>query len=318
MTLKARYEDRLSSIPAPGGNGCHPSLLSVANTGILADLPPSIIFEDIRKGIPRGGRKVTDREILAAINRAMADRRRGSLQASTPSPKPVIKNGRGTLLQIMSQAEIHEEIDLIEASPIRLLNSIETDPITLLNAVFAPDDLIFIGDRHEPGILGQTVRRQCEWIEYFEAGGKTAPFIIINPLTGKSAPKKGGDGETFRGDGCIAAFRHCLVEFDGLAHEDQIRFFSAVKLPIKALIHSGNKSIHGWIDIQKLTQVNTADDWQRHIKQRLYDAILRRLGVDSACSNPARLAWLPGHKRLGKGTQRLLYLSHEGKAINAE
>ena len=99
------------------------------------------------------------------------------------------------------------------------------------------------------GVLGQNIRTASEWIAFFEAGGTAGPYIIVNPLSGEAAPKKDGDGDTYRGDGNVKTFRHCLVEFDNLTREDQIRFWSAAKLPVLALIDSGGKSIHAWLDV---------------------------------------------------------------------
>lgn len=191
-----------------------------------------------------------------------------------------------------------------------------SDVILLLETLYEETDLIWIGERHDAGILGQTIRTSSNWVTYFRNGGKTGPFIIINPLNGVPAPTKSGDKTTLRGDGNASAYRFCMAEFDGLSREDQIKFWSAVKLPIVALIDSGGKSIHAWLDVQKLSQVVTAEDWQQQIKIRLYDQILTPLGVDSACSNPARLSRLPGHHREEKQAwQRLLWLSSDGRPI---
>jgi hypothetical protein len=190
------------------------------------------------------------------------------------------------------------------------------DPVLLLETLYEKTELIWIGDRHEAGIIGKTIRPVADWINYFRDGRKTAPHIILNPLTGTPAPTKGGDKETLRGDGNIALYRYCLAEFDNLSRIDQIKFWSAVKLPVVCLIDSGGKSIHAWFDIKKLTDVSTPEQWQSEIKGRLYDRLLTPLGVDGACSNPARLSRLPGHFRTEKGNfQKLLWLSSEGKSI---
>jgi len=136
-------------------------------------------------------------------------------------------------------------------------------------------------------------------------------------LNGIPAPTKSGDGTTLRGDGNVKDYRFCVIEFDNLTREEQIRFWSAVKLPIVALIDSGGKSIHAILEINKLAKVETPEDWQAIIKTRLYDKILLPMGVDAACSNPARLSRLPGHFREEKETwQRLLWLSPTGRAIS--
>jgi len=71
------------------------------------------------------------------------------------------------------------------------------------------------------------------------------------------------------------------------------------------------------VAVSKLVRVETLEQWQAQIKTRLYDRILTPLGIDGACSNPARLSRLPGHFRSEKGAwQRLLWLSAEGRPIN--
>ena len=313
MTALHRYNVALHSIPAPG-DGCHPYLMSVANLGAFAGLDPEQIYFDIRRSIPAGARRVPDNEIRKTIQKASRDYQGGTF-TSRPRSKPVIRDGRAALQKIIDQAQIEDPVDLWEASPIRLLDDPTADAVLLLNTLFKSDDLIFIGDRHDRGIIGQTIRTATEWSEYFQTGGKTSPFIIVNPLSGESASTKGGDKETLRGDLCVEDFKYCLVEFDNLTHEDQVKFWAAVKLPVVALIDSAGKSIHGWIDIKHLSKVETPEQWQTEIKVRLYDRILKPLGVDGACSNPARLSRLPGHWRNKEAIQRILWLSSEGRPV---
>jgi len=128
--------------------------------------------------------------------------------------------------------------------------------------------------------------------------------------------KKSGNGETLRGDLSVKEYRYCVVEFDDLSREDQIRFWSAAKLPIVVLIDSGGKSIHAWLQVSKLAEVKAPEQWQSNIKGWLYDRLLIPLGVDAACNNPSRLSRLPGHFRQDKESmQRLLWLSNEGKPL---
>ena len=313
MTALDRYNDALHSIPAPGA-GCHPYLLSVANLGTLAGLGPDQIYSDIRQSIPIGGRRVPDNEIRKTIDKAFGDHQGGAF-IPRPRPKPVVNDGKAALRKIISQSKISDDVDLWESSPLRLLDDPIADTVLLLRTLFKFDDLVFIGDRHDRGILSQTIRTVADWISYFQDGGATSPFIIINPLSGEPAPTKGGDKKTLRGDFCIKNFRYCLIEFDNLSHEDQIKFWAAVKLPIVVLIDSGNKSIHGWVNVRRLSKVETPEQWQSQIKGHLYDRILKPLGVDVTCSNPARLSRLPGHWRAKEAIQRILWLSPEGRPI---
>lgn len=190
------------------------------------------------------------------------------------------------------------------------------DAILLLSILYHPEALIWIGDRHQAGTIGETIRTVAEWITYILNGGTPGPHIIPNPLTGTPTAKKTGGGETYRGDGNISSYRYCMAEFDDLSREDQIRFWSAVKLPIVALIDSGGKSIHAWLAVQKWGKVETPEQWQSEIKTKLYDQLLIPYGVDSACSNAARLSRLPGHFREEKNAwQRILWLSKEGRPV---
>lgn len=329
MNQLARYQERLATIPAPGGGGCHVSLLGVANLGILGGIDPETLFQDIRQAIPRGGRRVSDQEIRAAIHRAMNDHRaavtlptgetyhRYRLQTKR---EPPIMDGKTTLQNIIKQSKIPDEADLWESSPIHLDWEPQEDAGKFLFAMFEPGDLIFIGERHEAGTLGGTIRPAAEWIKHFQSSGKTAAYILINPLNGLPAEKKTAEGETFRGDGNVSVFRYAMAEFDGLSREDQVRFWTAARLPLVALIDSGGKSIHAWLDVSRLANVQTAADWQREIRGRLYDQALIPLGVDSACSNPARLSRLPGHFREEmEKYQRILWLNTpEPKRGNSE
>ena len=313
--IESRYIEALRTIPAPGGNGCHTSLLGVANLGIMTGKDPHELHEEIRQAIPAGQRRVRDSEITDAINKALADHQGGTF-TPRPRPAPAVRNGNAARQRIINQGRISDDADLWEESPVKIHCLPEETPMLLLSILFDPDDLVWIGERHQAGILGETIRRASEWVEHFQGGGMTGPHIIINPLDGIPRPKKSGDGETLRGDHNVFAFRYCMVEFDDLSREDQIRFWSAVKLPIVALIDTGGKSIHAWVQVSKLATVNTLEQWQENIKIKLYDRILAPLGVDAACSNPSRLSRLPGHYREEKHTtQRLLWLSSEGRPV---
>jgi hypothetical protein len=321
MTIHEKYIEKLNGMPTPG-KGCHPSLLGAANLGLLAGIPGDEVFSHIRASIPAGKRKVSDNEINDAVKLAIKDNVNLILPNGQkyrryfkPKTKTPINDGVVTLRRIIEQSNISDEVDLWEMSPIRIDWPPEEDTAYFLSAMFEPLDFLFIGERLEPGIIGRNIRTAKDWIDYFQSGGKTAPFIIVNPLTGMAAPKKTGDGETFRGDGNITSFRYCLVEFDNLTREEQIRFWTSKEvkeLPIAALVDSGGKSIHGWI---KALNINSMNDWQREIRQKLYEQGLIPLGVDSACSNPSRLSRLPGHLR-DKKYQRILWLNKSEKEGN--
>ncbi|MEI7672284.1 MAG: hypothetical protein WCK00_09250, partial [Deltaproteobacteria bacterium] len=220
-----------------------------------------------------------------------------------------VNDGKVALQKIINQGKITDEADLWETSPRRLWEEPKDDPGLLLSTLYDPTDLIWIGERHEAGVTGDTIRTAAEWTTHFKNGGKSGPHIIPNPMTGQEGTTKDGK-PSFRSDNTVKTYRFCLVEFDDLPREDQIRFWSAARLPVVCLIDSGGKSIHAWLDVQKRATVTTAEQWQLHIKTNLYDQLLTPLGVDSSCSNASRLSRLPGHYRTEKGNyQRLLWLS---------
>ena len=313
MTLFDRYHESLRSIPPPGC-GCHGYLLTVSNYGIMAGLSSEQTFQDLRHAVPQGRRKVSDMEITDAVNKALVDHYGGS-SIPRSRPKPAVQDGKTTLKKIIDQGKISDETDLWEASPIRLWEEPKDDPVLLLETLFKPDDLIWIGEHDHPGALGKTIRTAEEWITYFRNGGVTAPHIIPNPMSGQEGTTKAGE-PSFRSDNTVKTYRYCMVEFDDLSREDQLGFWSAARLPVVALIDSGGKSIHSWLRVSKLAQVETFDQWTTQIKTRLYDQILRPMEVDASCSNPSRLSRLPGHYRTEKGAyQRLLWLTAKGRPI---
>jgi len=310
-----KFQQELTNIPPPGGNGCHSKLLGIANLGVIAGLDAQTIHDRLREHIPPGKRRISDTEINDAIKRALNDLR-GKTAPIIKKSEPKF-NAPRVMEKIITQANL-DEVDIWDNSPIRMDWEPKEDTARFLELMFNPDDLLFIGQREDKAILGKHIRTQKEWIEISKSGQTIGPLICINPLTGSPEPTKNGEGMTYRGDACITSFRHCLVEFDDRSISEQLNFWGSdvlSVLPVKALIDSGGKSVHAWIDVQKLTTVNNPDDWGVNIKSRLYDAILKPLGVDGACSNIARLSRLPGYKRDTGRFQKLLWVSDEGRGV---
>lgn len=308
-----KYSERLQSISPPGGNGCHLDLLGVANLGVISGLDAQTIHDNIRNSIPPGKRRVSDMEIDDAIRKALTDHNGQKVIPFIKKSKPQF-DGTKARTNIITKGSMGEA-DLFDLSPVRISWGPEEDAVRFLETIFQPADKLFIGERETPGVIGENIRTRDEWINFFNAGGSAGPLIIINPLSGKEGKTKDGKGSC-RCDDAVQSYRHCLVEFDNLSMEDQVRFWCNIKLPVKALIHTGGKSIHAWVDVSKLTKVDTPDEWQSNIKIRLYEEILKPMGVDGACSNPTRLSRLPGCLRQEtKQYQKLLWLSVEGRGV---
>lgn len=105
-------------------------------------------------------------------------------------------------------------------------------------------------------------------------------WIRVNPCTG---PKNDD----------VTAYRSALIECDDIPVEDQWRIISDLRLPCRAITHSGNKSLHAVVDIG----AHSRKEYDERVRE-LYDiCIANGLPVDPACKNPSRLTRLPGVMR---------------------
>jgi hypothetical protein len=226
------------------------------------------------------------------------------------SPKPREKiDGDRLFKKLVDLGKDIGEADIWEASPIRLGESPETDHVLLLETLYRGDEFLFIGQHDHLAKVGVNLRQAHEWAGLFrQTPGIASQFIIPNPLSGE--PDANG---SLRSDACVEQFRFAVIEFDQRSRAEQLAFFAAVHLPFHALIDTGGKSIHGWIEID---HVNTEKQWTKEVEWRLFGKYLIPLGADPACRNEARLSRLPGaFRREKQATQKLLWLSPTGRRI---
>ena len=116
-------------------------------------------------------------------------------------------------------------------------------------------------------------------------------WVRINPLDGEGVNDKN-----------VADFRYALVESDELSLEEQYAFLRRLQLPIAALVHSGNKSLHA------VVHIGAGSDRELYKKRVafLYDYCEKHgYVIDKQNKNPSRLMRLPGVKR-GSGKQFLI------------
>lgn len=305
----SQYDKVLGTLPPPGvGGGYHTAIFKVACLGREAGIEQAQIVEAIRGHTQPGGREVPDREIEDAVTAAFRKEGREARVYTGPRVRPdflecCLKTGRGATAE-----------DIMRRSPVSL-DWPEEDGWRALEYLYGADELLFIGDDRTPGVLGKSIRTRAEWCAEFAAeDGVTEPKLIPNPLTGLSAPKRSGVGETLRGDGNIAAYRFAVAESDSMSLEDQLAFWAGCPgLPVVMLTFSGSKSIHALLRVD----CDDAAEWEAKIAGELFPGFLIPLGMDAACKNPARLSRMPGHFRTDKmTTQRCIYLAPEGKAVS--
>lgn len=108
------------------------------------------------------------------------------------------------------------------------------------------------------------------------------------------------DGEGVKNEN-VASFRHALVESDKMPIEEQIAKYSELQLPVAALVHSANKSVHA------IVRVDAMDMQEYRSRVNFLYSYLEKHGVevDTNNKNPSRLSRMPGVTRNGK-RQKLL------------
>jgi len=305
-----QYTRFLNRLPAPGGGGAHRAIYAAGCLGAEAGLDSEVVIKDIREHLPAGDRHVPDREIEDGVYAAYAYLRDGARKPQPSGPKvapsvlaELLRSGRGATVE-----------DIAARSPVPIDWPPKEAFRNVLAVLYDPGDRIFIGDDQVPGVVGQTIRPRDAWIRALHAlGGCPAPKWIPNPLSGRYAPKKSGDGDTLRGDGCVTSHRFVVVEHDQLPLPDQLAFWMASPLPVAALIFSGKKSMHGIVRVD----CTSAEEWQTQIREKLFPQYLVPMGFDPACQNPSRLSRAPGHIRKDTGhVQACIYLAPQGKAVS--
>ncbi len=171
-----------------------------------------------------------------------------------------------------------------------------SDQSRAILGLFQPSDIVWIGDIHSSGRPEHAAhfRTAAEWMEF---GTLPGPFVC--PSTFQS-------GAFSRGNDHVAQRRFLVVESDTLPKDQVGAVFrwlrEAVGLPLRAVVDTGGKSLHGWFDFPS-----------EFILAEL-KLILPELECDPklfTASQPVRMA---GMIRPEKGNlQRLLFL--DGKEV---
>lgn len=298
-----RYRDALRNIPPSGGGGCHTALLRIANLGRLAGISREQMTQDLAANV-HGIRKIPWGEIEAAVSKSI-----NSPFAARISARPLrLVDGHKLLNAIVQRGAAFTEVELWEASRIRINWPPENDAIEMLRRLYHSEDRLFAGTRYEGG--SDHVLPVSDWVSRIAHGVAVPEHFIPNVMSGQQGQTKNGK-RSYRADNCVAGFRFAVVEFDAMPRIQQIRFWAGAPLPVVALIDSGGKSVHGLIRID----ATNADEWAQRVESRLF-SLLAAVGADGACKNEARLSRMPGHFRAGKGHwQRLLYLDPVGRPV---
>jgi hypothetical protein len=313
MSQLLAYQEFLLNFPAPGGGGAHQALFRAGCLGARAGLTAEQVVLDLQEYMPEGTRVVPAQEVEDGVQAGFAEVTGKKGDRKKVAPAPVISPD--ALEKILKTGHGATEADIMARSPTPLDWPEQEASWRVLEALYAPGEMIFIGDDGWSGRLGETIRPASEWVNLFQTIAHVPyPKIMVNPLTGIPAPKKSGTGMTLRGDGSIAANRFVVIEHDQLPLADQLAFWMGAPLPVAAIISSGKKSIHGWVRVD----CTDAIEWQSQIENKLFPQYLVPMGFDRSCKNASRLSRMPGHIRKDtRLVQKCLYLAPQGRAVAA-
>ena len=109
-------------------------------------------------------------------------------------------------------------------------------------------------------------------------------WIRFNPL----------DGEGVSNDN-VAEFRYALVESDEMSPSRQMAIMRSLELPIAAMVHSGNKSIHAIVHVD----APNYDEYRKRVDFLYQTCRDNGLKLDTQNKNPSRLSRMPGVTRAG-------------------
>jgi hypothetical protein len=274
------------------------------------------------------GEDVSDREIWSLINwgkgRDFSPTVRGD-SVFQPAAHPRKFSAQEQLSRCLRNTEVYldgfrpSEVDVWEASPIRLMEDFQTDIELLLWHLYEAENILNINTDYVLGkdgkvdIVGAGLSKTAgQWIEYL--GKNPAPqsaagaWIRMNPLKDLRGTGAGGSYT----DSDVASYRFILLESDRLPMELQLGLFCRLKLPIALILDSGGRSLHAWVR-----------SWARSLIEYRAEVdhlfgLLERFGIDSGNSNPSRYSRCPGVLRtigartglpgMNQVAQRILYL----------
>jgi len=217
----------------------------------------------------------------------------GPRPVATPTPMPHPQSNRAHQARPISQ-------------PLPLPGALENGFRRLLDVCFRPDEFVAIAPGTEDD-SGSVVPKRgvtlsvADWRQRSASKGGidrcfTTPlglYIRINPM--REGGAKNDD---------VTAFRHVLVEFDRndkgepIPKEVQFGNIVASRLPVSAVIDSGNKSIHAWVRVD----APDASEYKRRV-DIIWDWFAD-LSLDKQNKNPSRLSRCPDGWRTVDGEKR--------------
>ncbi|MFA7172641.1 MAG: hypothetical protein WC340_04375 [Kiritimatiellia bacterium] len=322
----SQYREWLAWLPNNVGRR-NDNLLGLCNFGVRAGLTDTQMVIEIisASGTPPLNAREVCRAIATARNNPYPSPVHGRQKPvfnvpnwrQSPEPlSPPLGSGAASFVDNMIKGgEGVEPQLLIEASPVPIPPEPWKQTACFLEAMYEDSDYLFCGEQNRSGVLGQSVRMKKEWCQIIARDQKTLPFplLIANPLTGQPALTKAGK-PSLRCTASVKRHRYALVEFDAMPLKEQCAFWAGViatkMLPLRSLVYSGNKSLHGLVEIEAADRAQ----WDKQIEVLLFATCNpnapKDRQADHACRNLDRMTRLAGAWRADKKKrQRLLWLA---------
>ena len=118
--------------------------------------------------------------------------------------------------------------------------------------------------------------------DYHEEAGA---WVRFNPMDGKGAKNEN-----------VTDFRYALVESDSMPIDKQNAIYKELELPIVALVHSGNKSLHAIVKVD----AGNYEEYRKRVDYLYKICQKNGIIVDTQNRNPSRLSRMPGFIRNGQ------------------
>ncbi len=143
--------------------------------------------------------------------------------------------------------------------------------------------------------------------EHWRGQESTMQFIVANPMTALTGITQSGKTSQRCHDNATRNRRFQVIEFDRGTLREQSAILSSLQsdqTPLILVVWSGGKSLHGWYDVNRLSQ---------YAKLRFFRHAVF-LGADSSLWDPAKLVRMPGGRRENGTRQNVLHFSPENLA----
>ena len=126
-------------------------------------------------------------------------------------------------------------------------------------------------------------------------------FVVPSPMSSIWAETQGGERSqhTLNNTG---PRKYLVVEFDKGEHADHAAFLHNLNriIPITMVVHSGNKSLHGWFHVEGMSETKQVGFFDEATK----------LGADTATWNKSLFVRMPDGTRENGKRQSILYFNH--------